>query len=95
MAQRGSCSCLNIDLQASCKIASRHLGHGGSVNGFSTSPVDAKTFLTSCNDGIVRLFDIRESLPCLSIDAGDQRELISSVLYVHVDGLPGTCSLCI
>ena len=95
VAPKESYSCLNMDLQVGYKIASRHLGHGGYVNGFSTSPADPKTSLTFCDDGIARLFDIRETLPCLSIDAGNRQESITSALYVHVDGLPSKYSFCI
>ncbi|THH34103.1 hypothetical protein EUX98_g18 [Antrodiella citrinella] len=57
-------------------------------NGFSTSPDDPNTFLTSCNDGIARLYDIRESLPRISFDCGMGNDVLLSALYVHVDGKP-------
>lgn len=91
VAPRDSYSCFSVDIETGCKITGRHIGHGGQVNGFSTSPADSNSFLTSCDDGIVRLFDIRGPLPNLSIDAGAQGEVIPSALYVHVDGLPGMC----
>jgi WD40 repeat protein len=83
-----SYSCLSVDLAAGYAVTNRYLGHGGNVHCFSTSPADANSFLTACSDGIIRLFDVRENLPRLSIDVGAGNESISSALYVHVDGLP-------
>jgi WD40 repeat protein len=69
-------SCLSIDIQAGGQTSARFLGHGGQINNFSTSEADPNAFLTSCNDGLVRLFDVRDPLPCLSFDAGGQSEFI-------------------
>lgn len=83
-----SYSCFSVDIEAGCKVTRRYLGHGGYVNMFSTSPDDPNNFLTSCNDGVARLFDSRKSLPCLSIDVGTRSEPCRSSLYVHVNGIP-------
>lgn len=58
------------------------------INGFPTSSEDANCFSTATSDGIIRLFDVRENLPRISIDVDAGNESISSALYVHVGGLP-------
>lgn len=77
------------DLQDQGKITQRYIGHGGDVHSITSSDADASAFLTSASDGIVRLFDIRQPLPQLSIDSGEGSERTYSSLYVHVDGVPG------
>ncbi|KAI4528798.1 hypothetical protein K525DRAFT_183160 [Schizophyllum commune Loenen D] len=76
------------DLQVQGKITQRYIGHGGDVHSITSSDADTSAFLTSASDGIVRLFDIRQPLPQLSIDSGEGSERTYSSLYVHVDGIP-------
>ncbi|TCD63392.1 hypothetical protein EIP91_005600 [Steccherinum ochraceum] len=76
------------DLETGLKPVTRFVGHGAFVNEFSISEQDPNSFLTACNDGIARLYDVREPLPRLSFDNGMSSEPLYSALYVHVDGLP-------
>ena len=77
------------DVEHGLKPITRFIGHGGFINGFSTSPEDAQSFLTTCDDGVVRLYDVRQPLPQISFDSGSSDESVSAALYVHVDGIPG------
>ena len=56
----------------------------------ASSDEDSNSSLTAANDGFVRMFDVREPTPKLTIDAGERSEFIFSALYVHVNGIPGT-----
>jgi len=78
----------SLDLNANGRPTNRYLGHAGEITSISSSPGDPLSVLTSCRDGIVRLFDIRQSLPRLCFDAGAQAEPIDTSLYIHVEGIP-------
>ena len=86
--QKRGFSCYTIDLQAGGKVTSRYLGHGGEVNCISVSEGDPNAFLTACNDGVVRLYDVREPLPRLSFNAGAGSDPCDTALYIHVEGVP-------
>ncbi|ETW77316.1 hypothetical protein HETIRDRAFT_429590 [Heterobasidion irregulare TC 32-1] len=86
--QRRGFLCYTIDLQTGGKVTSRYLGHGGEVNCISVSEGDPNAFLTACNDGVVRLYDVRESLPRLSFNAGAGSDPCDTALYIHVEGVP-------
>ncbi|TCD63390.1 hypothetical protein EIP91_005598 [Steccherinum ochraceum] len=88
MAPKDRYSCWIADLESGLRPTTRFLGHGGYITQFSTSPDDHNQFLTACNDGVARLFDIREPLPRVSFDCGSSDEFLQSALYIHVDGLP-------
>ncbi|KIK50357.1 hypothetical protein GYMLUDRAFT_461965 [Collybiopsis luxurians FD-317 M1] len=77
-----------MDLENGGKVAVRYLGHAGKVFIITSSPDDTNAFSTTSGDGIVRLSDVREPLPKVSFDIGDQSEHIFTALYVHVAGIP-------
>ncbi|KAI5898085.1 uncharacterized protein SCHCODRAFT_02565817 [Schizophyllum commune H4-8] len=87
-AEKDQSTVLARDLRDGAKITMRHLGHGGSINSVTSSDEDPNSFLTAANDGFVRMFDVREPTPKLTIDAGERSEFIFSALYVHVNGIP-------
>ncbi|CAE6519833.1 unnamed protein product [Rhizoctonia solani] len=83
----GKYGCVGIDLEAG-KTTSYHLGHGANVSDFSVSLGEPQLFLTACNDGFARLFDMRLSLPVLTFDACGQNECCDAVALAHPDGIP-------
>ena len=86
----GSYSCFQLDIENGGKIVKRFLGHGGTVTNISTSAGDPNTFLTSCTDGCVRLYDTRLTLPTFTLDVGSQAEACNAALLIHPDGIPST-----
>jgi WD40 repeat protein len=86
-----SFGCVMIDLEHEGKTTARYLGHGGDVNNISVSAADPQTFLTACNDGYARLFDIRTPLPVLTFDACGQQEACDAAVLAHPDGIPSKC----
>ncbi|TCD63391.1 hypothetical protein EIP91_005599 [Steccherinum ochraceum] len=88
MAPKDRHSCWIADLESGLKPTTRFLGHGAYVTQFSSSSEDQNHFLTACNDGVARLFDIRQPLPQISFDCGSSDESLQTALYIHVDGLP-------
>ncbi|CAL1716909.1 unnamed protein product [Somion occarium] len=80
--------CVEMDLQAGGRIVRRFLGHAGTVNQFSTSEADPNVVLTACDDGFVRMYDIRRSLPILTFDVEGQASRCYSALLTHPDGIP-------
>lgn len=80
--------CHAFDLEAGGKPVVRYLGHGGSVDGFSTSVGDPNVFLTWCSDGYARLYDTRQVLPVVTIAGGAQLEHLPSAVLAHSDGIP-------
>lgn len=89
VAPRERYSCWLYDVDHGLKTTMRFIGHGAYVNGLSTSPGDAQSFLTTCNDGVARLFDTRDPLPQISLDCGSSDEFLMTALYVHIEGIPG------
>ena len=83
-----------VDMQKGFTFATRFLGHGGPVCDFSVSDGDPNTFLTAAGDGYARLFDYRQSMPVLTLDAEKREAPLISAVYAHVDGLPGAFKLC-
>jgi hypothetical protein len=45
-------------------------------------------FITACDDGYARLYDVRHPLPVLTLDSGGENEGCSGVVLVHPDGIP-------
>jgi WD40 repeat protein len=80
--------CGALDLEHGGKISARYLGHGGQVNGFSTSQADQNVFVTACKDGCVRLYDVRHPMPMLTMDVGKTASACNTALLVHPDGVP-------
>ncbi|TRM66145.1 hypothetical protein BD626DRAFT_546490 [Schizophyllum amplum] len=76
------------DLRDQGKVTMRYVGHGGDLCTITSSDADPNSFLTSASDGIVRLFDVRQPLPQLSVDSGEASERTYSALYIHMDGIP-------
>ena len=80
--------CGALDLEHGGKESARYLGHGGQISDFSTSQADQNVFVTSCNDGCVRLYDVRHPLPMLTMDVGKKDSVCDTALLVHPDGIP-------
>jgi WD40 repeat protein len=75
--------CVSLDIET----IRRYLGHGDSIESFSTSAADQNGFVTGAHDGYARLYDVRHPLPVLTLDVGYQHEICSSVLITHPDGI--------
>ncbi|KAF4613677.1 hypothetical protein D9613_007730 [Agrocybe pediades] len=88
--QAGRAFCHSFDVEAGGKPVMRYLGHGDAVLSFSTSHLgDPNVFLTTCNDGLARLYDVRHALPALNIVVGDlSQSPIYSAVLAHPDGIP-------
>jgi hypothetical protein len=81
--------CHLLDLEHNGQIVTRYLGHGGAVNGITTSKGDPNGFVTAGGDGYARLYDVRTPLPVLTIEGGDQSEsFCMGAVYCHPDGIP-------
>lgn len=78
--------CVSLDIETG-KTIGRYLGHGDSIESFSTSAADQNVFVTGAHDGYARLYDVRHPLPVLTLDVGYQREICSSALITHPDGI--------
>jgi WD40 repeat protein len=78
--------CVSLDIETG-KTIGRYLGHGDSIESFSTSAADQNGFVTGAHDGYARLYDVRHPLPVLTLDVGYQHEICSSVLITHPDGI--------
>ncbi|QRW11836.1 WD40 domain protein [Ceratobasidium sp. AG-Ba] len=79
--------CLTIDLEQQGKVTSRYLGHGGKITGFSASESDPQAFLTTCHDGLARLYDLHTALPVLTFDLGQRGDTCKSALLIHPDSI--------
>ncbi|KAK4705677.1 hypothetical protein P7C70_g523, partial [Phenoliferia sp. Uapishka_3] len=66
----------------------RYLGHAGKVTGLSTAEGRDNDFLTSCSDGVARLFDRRSPQPTLTFAIKDAEESGCSGAFANVGGLP-------
>ncbi|KAF8598017.1 hypothetical protein BDV93DRAFT_354678 [Ceratobasidium sp. AG-I] len=88
MGEETEYDCFLLDLEHGGKIATCFLGHGGVVSDFSVSAPDPQVFLTACNDGYARLYDLRRPLPVLTFDACGQGEFCGAVALAHPDGIP-------
>ena len=80
--------CVALDLEHGGAVASRYLGHSGTITELSTSPEDANIFLTAAGDGYVRLYDRRRPLPGLTFDVEKREAPVMTAAFVHIDGLP-------
>jgi hypothetical protein len=86
--ESGNCGCTTIDLEHGGKTVARYLGHGATVTHFSVSADDPRMFLTACDDGFARLFDVRRCLPVLTFDACGQTEFCKAAVLGHPGGIP-------
>ncbi|TFK75104.1 WD40 repeat-like protein [Pluteus cervinus] len=84
---RAQYSCVILDIEQG-KPVSKILGHGDSVTEFSTSSADPNAFVTGCEDGYARLFDVRTHFPVITFDAAYREEACSAVALAHPDGIP-------
>ncbi|KAJ6630036.1 hypothetical protein B0H10DRAFT_1984790 [Mycena sp. CBHHK59/15] len=84
----GDYSCFSLDLEHGGTVVDRYLGHGGEIDAFSTSDGDPNVFLTAAGDGHVRLYDVRLTLPVLSLCPGSGSESCRAGVIVHPDGVP-------
>jgi hypothetical protein len=82
--------CVSVDLEHGGKSVVRYLGHGGAVSDFSVSAMDPQMFLTACHDGYARLFDVRQPLPVITLDACGADAFCEAVVLAHPDGIPST-----
>ncbi|KAH7332730.1 hypothetical protein B0J17DRAFT_619513 [Rhizoctonia solani] len=80
--------CVSVDIEYGGKTAARYLGHGGAVSDFSVSATDSRVFLTACHDGYARLFDVRQPLPVITLDACGADAFCEAVVLAHPDGIP-------
>ncbi|CAE6430443.1 unnamed protein product [Rhizoctonia solani] len=80
--------CVSIDLEHGGKTTARYLGHGGAVSDFSVSAADPRMFLTACHDGYARLFDVRQPLPVITLDACGADAFCEAIVLAHPDGIP-------
>lgn len=80
--------CHALDLEAGGKSVSRCLGHGDSIDGFSTSTGDSNVFLTSCTDGFARLYDVRHPLPVMTFATARNLEPVPAAVLAHPNGIP-------
>ncbi|KAI0072967.1 hypothetical protein K474DRAFT_1678259 [Panus rudis PR-1116 ss-1] len=87
-----SYSCVAIDLEHGGRRAKRFLGASGAIGCFSTSDGDPNIFLTSADDGHIRLYDIRGSLPFLTLDVGHLSANADAAVLLHPDGIPSQYS---
>jgi len=77
-----------VDLERGGILSSKFLGHGGRITGITTSPTaDPNVFCTGCDDGLARLFDVRQQLPVLTVE-GDPNDGSCCATFVHPDGIP-------
>ncbi|KAI0042972.1 WD40 repeat-like protein [Auriscalpium vulgare] len=74
-----------VDLQTE-QIVGRYIGHGAHVASIRTSQEDPHAFVTAANDGIVRLYDVRQPVPVLAIE--HSTEFINDALFEHIGGQP-------
>ncbi|KAI0789845.1 WD40-repeat-containing domain protein [Abortiporus biennis] len=82
-------SCTALDLEHGGKIVNRYLGFGGSIPHISLSEGDPNTFVTACQDGYVRIHDIRHPCPVIALDAeADSILAVLAATYAHPDGIP-------
>ncbi|KAL4243712.1 hypothetical protein ABKN59_010953 [Abortiporus biennis] len=82
-------SCTALDLEHGGKIVNRYLGFGGNIPHISLSEGDPNTFVTACQDGYVRIHDIRHPCPVIALDAeADSILAVLAATYAHPDGIP-------
>ena len=79
-------ACIALDLAHGGKVAQTYLGHAGQITDMSTSPEDHNVFVTACDDGYARLYDVRSRLPSLTMHA--ESEVCSAAVIAHPDGVP-------
>ncbi|KAG9082197.1 hypothetical protein FRC06_005171 [Ceratobasidium sp. 370] len=90
LCHSGNFDCVTIDLEHGGSITARYLGHGGMINDLSVSEGDPRVFLTACDDGYARLFDLRIPLPTLTFDACQLNEACDAAVLAYPDGIPST-----
>jgi WD40 repeat protein len=82
-----SYGCISIDLETG-RTTARYLGHGAGISDLSVSAGDPQVFLTACGDGYARMFDTRQPLPVLTLDACGKDAFCEAVVLAHPDGIP-------
>ena len=80
--------CHAYDLQAEGMIAARYLGHFAAAEGFSTVASDPQVFLTRCEDGYARLYDVRHPLPVMTITSSKNLDPLTAAVLAKPDGIP-------
>jgi WD40 repeat protein len=91
-------STVAVDLEGGGKSMGRYIGHGAELSAggitVSASPEgDKNVFLTSCMDGLARLYDVRHPLPVLSMDCGRRSEGCPTAVLMHPDGIPSALAI--
>lgn len=88
-AQKNQYYCHAFDLEHGGRTQARNLGHGGTIESFSTSAADPSLFVTGCSDGIARFYDVRHPLPVMTFDnGGGQQNHCPSAVVAHPNGIP-------
>ncbi|KAK7471959.1 hypothetical protein VKT23_000066 [Stygiomarasmius scandens] len=76
-----------VDLEAGGTEVGRFLGHGATVSKITTQGPGGHVFCTGCSDGLARLYDVRQSLPVLTVE-GDCNEGACTAVLAYPDGIP-------
>lgn len=80
---------VSIDMVHGAKVGTKFIGQGGSATGIETDPgVAPDTFVTGCIDGYIRMWDVRQPLPVLTIAVGDRSNPCAA--FAHPGGIPST-----
>lgn len=88
----GRYGCTSVDMEHGGKTVARYIGHGGYPTDFSVSAGDPRVFLTACNDGFARLYDVRQALPASTFDACGEAAFCEAAVLAHLDGIPSACN---
>lgn len=68
-----------LDIETGKKI-SQYLGHGALVPEISTTAHDNNVFLTSCQDGAARLYDVRVPMPTITMFTAAEKIMTSALV---------------
>lgn len=77
--------CMQLDANTG-QVSAYWLGHGASITSIATTPEDPSMFLTAAEDGVTRLYDLRQPCPVLALFS--TAELVNSSLIAHAGGYP-------
>ncbi|CAE6454529.1 unnamed protein product [Rhizoctonia solani] len=83
----GTFICVGLDLETG-QTTSRYLGHRKDISELSVSEAEPQVFLTGCQDGRARLFDVRQQNPALVLRAGRSGDICEGAALAHPDGIP-------
>ncbi|KIY73914.1 hypothetical protein CYLTODRAFT_364902 [Cylindrobasidium torrendii FP15055 ss-10] len=87
VAAQGQCAVAAVDMEHGGKVGTKFIGHAELPFRFSTNPEAAPNqFVTGCEDGHIRLWDVRQALPVLTLAAGERSN--PSVAFAHPGGVP-------